>query len=325
MHACIDLGSNSFHLLIGEWEQGRIRIIERLSEKVQLGENVRYSGAISPEAFKRGIDCLRRFKVLMDQYPLQHYWALGTNTFRVTSNADEFLAAAGEIGIHISIISGVQEAVLIYAGVITDLPVSDSQRLVIDIGGGSTEIIIGRHHERLFTDSLAIGSVAWRDRFFTDVGADVKTLLEQMDKGREAARKVFSSSAPGLKKIGWDEAYASSGTMKMLTQICSEAGYGEGKLKLKALRKLQKKMAKCIAGDSVLPGLKESRRDLLLPGWCVLVGLMESYGVKKIVFSSTALREGMLDFMVKNEKTLQAMTSSELPDTRQLDKKAMDG
>lgn len=324
MHACIDLGSNSFHLLIGEWEQGRIRIIERLSEKVQLGENVRYTGEISPAAFERGIDCLKRFKALMDQYPLEHYWALGTNTFRVTKNADTFLAAAEEIGIHISIISGVQEAVLIYAGVITGLPVSDSHRLVIDIGGGSTEIIVGKHHDRLFTESLAIGCVAWRDRFFTDVGADAKTLLVQMDKGREAAREVFSTSAPGLKKIGWDEAYASSGTMKMLSLVCSEAGYEEGKLKLKALHKLQKKMARCIADDSDLPGLKPSRRDLLLPGWCVLVGLMESYGVKKITFSPTALREGMLDFMVKNEKTLEAMTSSDLPNTRQVEQKPLD-
>jgi exopolyphosphatase/guanosine-5'-triphosphate,3'-diphosphate pyrophosphatase len=316
MHACIDLGSNSFHLLIGEWEQGRIRIIERLSEKVQLGENVRSSGEISPQAFARGIACLKRFKSLMDQYPLENYWALGTNTFRVTRNADEFLAAAEQIGIHISIISGVQEAVLIYAGVITGLPVSDANRLVIDIGGGSTEIIIGRHHDRPFTESLAIGSVAWRDRFFSEASKDTSTLLQQMEKGRLAARAVFDVSAPGLKKIGWDEAYASSGTMKMLSQISAGAGFAYGKLKLKALYKLQEQMAHCIASDGDMTGLKVSRRDLLLPGWCVLVGLMESYGVRKITFSPTALREGMLDFMVKNEKTLEAMTSSELPQTR---------
>jgi exopolyphosphatase/guanosine-5'-triphosphate,3'-diphosphate pyrophosphatase len=318
MHACIDLGSNSFHLLIGEWEQGRIRIIERLSEKVQLGENVRASGEISPQAFARGIACLKRFKSLMDQYPLENYWALGTNTFRVTRNAEEFLAAAEQVGIHISIISGVQEAVLIYAGVITGLPVSDANRLVIDIGGGSTEIIIGQHHDRLFTESLAIGSVAWRDRFFSDAARDTETLLQQMEKGRLAARAVFDVGAPGLKKIGWDEAYASSGTMKMLSQISAGAGFGYGKLKLKALYKLQETMARCIASDGELTGLKVSRRDLLLPGWCVLVGLMESYGVRKITFSPTALREGMLDFMVKNEKTLEAMTSSELPQTRSL-------
>ena len=142
MHACIDLGSNSFHLLIGEWNNGKIKIIERLSEKVQLGENVRANGIISPAAFTRGLSCLHRFKALMQAYPLEQYWALGTNTFRVTANANDFLAAATDIGIDISIISGVQEAVLIYAGVITSLPESDARRLVIDVGGGSTEVIV---------------------------------------------------------------------------------------------------------------------------------------------------------------------------------------
>lgn len=316
MHACIDLGSNSFHLLIGEWDQGRIQIIERLSEKVQLGENVRATGKISPEAFERGIECLKRFKTLMGQYPLEHYWALGTNTFRVTSNADEFLQAAEDIGIHIAIISGVQEAVLIYAGVISSLPVSDNNRLVIDVGGGSTEVIIGCHHDRLFTESLAVGSVAWRDRFFADASDDVDELLEQMDKGEAAAAAIFSAVKPGVLRIGWDEAYASSGTMKMLASICAGQGHEPGRLKLKVLRKLKKKMARCIAEGTDLPGLKETRRDLLLPGWCVLVGLMESYGVRKMTFSPTALREGMLDFMVKNEKTLDAMTSSNLPKLR---------
>jgi len=319
MHACIDLGSNSFHLLIGEWEQGQIKIIERLSEKVQLGENVRSTGEISAAAFTRGLDCLRRFKALMEQYPLEHYWALGTNTFRVTSNAEHFLEAAEDIGIHISVISGVQEAVLIYAGVISSLPVNDHSRLVIDVGGGSTEVIIGKHHQRLFTESLAIGSVAWRDRFFAESQSDHEGLLRQMLAGKHAARAVFDAVRPGLLKIGWDEAYASSGTMKMLANVCAGQGYQEGVIELDALLTLQNKFAEVIARQESVPGLKEARRDLLLPGWCVLVALMESYGVKKIRFSATALREGMLDFMVKNEKTLDAMTSSNLPRVRKAD------
>ncbi|MFN3162737.1 MAG: hypothetical protein ACE37N_04480 [Pseudohongiellaceae bacterium] len=317
MHACIDLGSNSFHLLIGEWDRGRIKIVERLSDKVQLGENVRSSGEISEAAFARGLACLVRFKELMNQYPLENYWALGTNTFRVTRNADAFLAAAEEIGIHISIISGVQEAVLIYAGVITSLPVNDNNRLVIDVGGGSTEVIIGSGHERLFTESLPIGSVAWRDRFFGDKKADADKLSKQMKKGSAAAAEVFARFRPGLKRIGWDEAYASSGTMKMLAAICTEHGYGEGEIRRKGLRELKKKMITAIVKNRELPGLKDARRELLLPGWCVLMGLMDTYGVKKITFSPTALREGMLDFMVKNEKTLDAMTSSDLPRVRQ--------
>lgn len=312
MHACIDLGSNSFHLLIGEWDNGKIRIVERLSEKVQLGENVRTTGRISPDAFERGLNCLRRFKLLMRQYPLEQYWALGTNTFRVTENAPEFIAAAAEIGIDISIITGVQEAVLIYAGVISDLPLNDAHRLIIDIGGGSTELIIGKHHSRLLTESLAIGSVAWRDRFFDKAGSE-NELLDAMRQARRAAAEVFAGVAPGVTRAGWQEAHASSGTIKMLKAICEGQGGKAGQISLSHLEELQVLLAKTVAAGEDLPGLKEPRRDLLLPGWAVLSGLMEAYKINSLRFSSTALREGMLDFMVKNEKTLEVMSHSDLP------------
>ncbi|MDP7402599.1 MAG: hypothetical protein QF916_04300 [Gammaproteobacteria bacterium] len=313
MHACIDLGSNSFHLLIGEWKQGKIEIVERLSEKVQLGENVRQTGRISPAAFERGLACLRRFADLMAQYPLQQYWALGTNTFRVTDNAEAFIASAGGIGIEISVISGVQEAVLIYAGVITELPSSDIHRLVVDIGGGSTEVIVGSHHQRLLTDSLLIGSVSWRDHFFSDVSPDTESILLAMDAGRQAAIEVFAAIAPGVARCGWKQAYASSGTVKMLAAICQEQGDPAGIVSLNALRDLKPLLAYTIAEHEELAGLKEARRDLLLPGWCVLSGLMEAYQVPFVQFSSTALREGMLDFMVRNGKTFDAMTQSDFP------------
>ena len=313
MHACIDLGSNSFHLLIGEWQQGKIEIVERLSEKVQLGENVSQTGRISTAAFERGLACLRRFAHLMAQYPLQQYWALGTNTFRVTENAHAFIASAGEIGIEISVISGVQEAVLIYAGVITELPNSDIPRLVVDIGGGSTEVIVGSHHQRLLTDSLLIGSVAWRDHFFSDVSPDTESILLAMDAGRQAAIEVFAAIAPGVARCGWKQAYASSGTVKMLAAICQEQGDPAGIVSLNALRDLKPLLAYTIAEHEELAGLKEARRDLLLPGWCVLSGLMEAYQVPFVQFSSTALREGMLDFIVRNGKTFDAMTQSDFP------------
>ncbi len=314
MYACIDLGSNSFHLLIGEWEAGRIRIIERCSEKVQLGEGVGAAGVISAPAFERGLLCLQHFRILMDQYPLQQYWALGTNTFRVTANAHEFLECASKIGLNISIISGVQEAVLIYAGVITALPLSDAHRLVIDIGGGSTEVIVGKKHARLLTESLAIGSVAWRDRFFSTGPAAVPELEQRMEAAVTAAQRVFDGFSPAINKLGWSESYASSGTIKMLAAICESAG---GQIHLQVLRGLKTKLATCIARGTDLPAIKERRRDLLLPGWSVLVGLMQSYDIEMINFSATALREGMLDFMVKNEKTLEAMTQSDLPEISQ--------
>lgn len=314
MYACIDLGSNSFHILIGEWVDGRIEIVERCSDSVQLGEDVRKTGRISAAAFERGLTCLKHFKTLMDQYPLEQYWALGTNTFRVTENYQEFIDAAAEIGIEISVISGVQEAVLIYAGVITSLPASDRHRMVIDIGGGSTEVIVGSGHDRLLTESMAIGSVAWRDRFFTGSDSDEATLEAQLDAATEASIKVFEVISPSVRRAGWHEAYASSGTVKMLAAICQSHGYGEGEITLEGLVELKGIMIAAIAHAEELTGLKEKRRELLLPGWAVLVGLMRAYSVATINFSSTALREGMLDFMAKNKKTMPIMKHSELPD-----------
>jgi len=314
MYACIDLGSNSFHLLVGEWKEGKIHILERCSDKVQLGEDVRATGIISSAAFDRGLASLKHFKKLMDEYPLEQYWALGTNSLRVTSNAQDFIDAAASIGLEVSVISGVQEAVLIYAGVITELPEFSGNRLVVDIGGGSTEVIVGCGPQRLLTESMAIGCVAWRDRFFSDGYSNTADLSRQMALGLDAAREVFDTIATALSGVGWDEAYASSGTVKMLANICAGAGLRSKHIDYAGLQLLKPKFIDCIANGSDLPGLRERRRDLLLPGWCIMMGLMESHDIRSIKFSPTALREGMLDFMVKNQKTLQSMEKSNLPD-----------
>ena len=313
MYACIDLGSNSFHLLIGEWDEGRIRIVERCSEKVQLGEAVATTGRISDAAFKRGIDCLENFHSLMRTHPIRQYWALGTNAFRLADNAPKFLATARKLGIRISVITGVQEAVLIYAGVITSLPLNEERRLVIDIGGGSTEIIAGHKHERIITESLPVGTVSWRDRYFSEPTDNAKELDARMDAGRDAAAAVFKPIAAALRRAGWDQAYASSGTVKMLKYICENQGFGENRISAEGLREVEKMLAVSIAEGRPLPGLKEDRRDLLLPGWCAAMALMQVFRIEMLNFSVTALREGMLDFLVRNEKTMPVMRASRLP------------
>src|SRR5690606_4614800 len=121
MYACIDLGSNSFHLLIAEWQDEQSQIVERFSHIVQLGEGVALTGEISPAAFARGLQSLREFCEVMSRYPIQQYWALGTNALRLARNAPDFIAAARELGIEVSVISGVQEAILVYLGVLSNL------------------------------------------------------------------------------------------------------------------------------------------------------------------------------------------------------------
>ncbi|MBL4819748.1 MAG: hypothetical protein JKY98_01985 [Gammaproteobacteria bacterium] len=314
MYACIDLGSNSFHLLIARWNRDEIQLVERCSVKVQLGEGVQSSGKISPQAFERGLETLRHFQTLIKQHSVQRYWALGTNTFRIAGNASTFVDAAVSFGIEISIISGVQEAVLIYAGVISALEDTDDKRLVIDIGGGSTELIVGHHQQRLITHSLPIGCVSWRDKYFSQAGTDARALSDAMDKATTAAAAVFNKVAPAVNRYDLGHSYASSGTAKMLTAICHEHGVGDGELTLDALERLRGLMVDAISSGEELPGLKPKRRDLLLPGCAVMTGLMRAFPCQSIVFSSSALREGMLDFMISNRKTVQAQDSDNLPD-----------
>lgn len=313
MYACIDLGSNSFHLLIAEWHEGAIQLIERCSEKVQLGEDVLRSGQISPVAFERGLDCLQSFRQLIELHHVERYWALGTNTFRIAENSDEFVLAANDLGIEISVISGVQEAVLIYAGVISILEETDDERMVIDIGGGSTEIVVGKQHKRLITHSLPVGCVGWRDTYFKSSPQCFADLSESLDEATDAARDIFSGIAPGVNVYNWKNVYASSGTAKLLSTICEEQGLSQGGLTYSALQQLRELMIRTIAEDRELPGLKDRRRELLLPGFAVMSGLMQAFECESIIFSPSALREGMLDFMVHNSKTAENLANDNLP------------
>ncbi len=313
LQACIDLGSNSFHLLIAQWAPERIEVVERCSERVQLGEGVRASGAISPASFERGLDCLKRFDEILSRYPIERYWALGTNTFRVAGNAQEFIKAADSLGIHISPITGTQEAVLIYAGVLSGLPKNHARRLVIDIGGGSTEVIVGHGSGQLLTESLAIGSVAWRDTYFGRAYSTEQSLATAMDTALADARKLFSKVAPAVKLAGWDEAFAASGTIKMLASICEAHGFAAGQVSQEALLTLREAIADNALSGAELAGLKERRKDLLLAGWSVLLGVMQAYSIETITFSATALREGMLEFMMRNQQALRIMDNEAMP------------
>ena len=315
MYACIDLGSNSFHLLIGEWVDGKILIIERCSEKVQLGEGVPATGVISPEAFQRGLNCLQGFEALMAQHGVRRYWALGTNTFRIADNAGDFIRAAASIGLEISIISGVQEAVLIYAGVLSGMADPEGTHLIIDIGGGSTELIVGSGHQRLITQTLPVGCVSWRDRFFTtQMQASPEELENCLVEASKTSRSVFQSVAPGINHYQWSAAHGSSGTAKMLASVCHEHGGPLGVISLEILSELRNGVLNSIFSGEPLPGLKEKRRDLLLPGYAIMEGLMHALSCDQIIFSPTALREGMLEFIVSRGDSVHLLDPSILPD-----------
>lgn len=318
MLACIDLGSNSFHLLIAEWREGESQVVERFSNIVQLGAGVAIAGEISPAAFQRGMDCLQEFVQVMARYPIRQYWALGTNALRRARNAPEFLAGAAKIGLDVSVITGNQEAILVYAGVLSALPSSRVTRLVIDIGGGSTEVIIGQQENRFFTHSFSVGCVSWRDRFFSTIPDNIDALEKLLDSATAHAAEVFATLGSQTLSTQWSEAYASSGTAKMLATVCQESGYDDGSISVASLEALKPDVLAFASNPvALLPGLKDHRKDLLMPGWAVLRGLMQACSLQSLNFTPTALREGMLDFMMRNGTDTALLDTDTLPDITQ--------
>lgn len=319
MFACIDLGSNSFHLLIARLENGQHEIVERFSEKVQLGAGLMSNGLIQQDAFERGLECLAHFVSAMDAHPVEHRWAVGTNALRIARNAGDFLKAASELGIDIDVVSGEEEAALVYAGVSSAMSVLPESQLVVDIGGGSTEIVFGHGMQRSAVFSLPIGCVSWRDKWFSELDSEDQAGIEKkLLAAADDARQVFSQVAEQLCEEHWESVRASSGTAKMLSLICSARESGEVTpegVSIDTLKALQAEVVRtAIDPEFELPGLKSSRRELVLPGWSVLRGFMEALQVETLEFSPAALREGMLYYMregsLRNEAPLHVLKAS---------------
>lgn len=303
MYACIDLGSNSFHLLIARWHNGAHEIVERFSEKVQLGEGVSEHRRISPAAFQRGLLCLESFAIALKRYPISYLWVVGTNALRVAENAAEFIVQAKARGFDIEVVTGLEEAALVYAGVMSALPSDSKTRLVVDIGGGSTELVIGQGLHQLQAHSLPIGCVSWRDRWFNSLPDNETLLGQRLHEATDAAEQVFTKVAGEVGRFAWSEVYASSGTAKMLSAICIQKFPNSTKTSL-----VERSMLSALENDVIsaglnpamsLPGLKNSRKELLLPGWAVLMGFMRANRVHSLHFSPAALREGMLHYIIK--------------------------
>jgi exopolyphosphatase/guanosine-5'-triphosphate,3'-diphosphate pyrophosphatase len=318
MYACIDLGSNSFHLLIARWHNGAHEIVERFSEKVQLGEGISHSQRISPAAFERGLLCLEAFAVALERYPISYRWAVGTNALRVAENAADFIQEAKAAGFDIDVVTGLEEAALVYAGVMSAIPADNQTRLVVDIGGGSTELIVGKAAEQLQAHSLAIGCVSWRDHWFNSQWTDEQLLRQRMADAADAAKHVFLEVGQQLASCTWSEVYASSGTAKMLSTICAQKFYGTaspGLVNVDMLKALENDIVNLGLNPNLsLPGLKNSRKELLLPGWAVLTGFMEAYRITNLHFSPAALREGMLHYIIRarelNDSPLHVLRAS---------------
>ena len=291
--AAIDMGSNSFHLAIARVDHGEVKKVASMSEKVQLAAGLDENKNLTEAAQQRGMACLSRFVGRLGSVQPNRLRIVATNALRQAKNGHEFIQKAAEIlPKHIEIIAGREEARLIYLGV-SHTMVNSGRRLVIDIGGGSTELIIGEEFEPIHTESLQMGCVAFTKAFFVDGEINQKSF----DKAVVAARKELSGIANTYKEAGWDTVVGSSGTIKACRQITVNMGWSNEKEELTrdGLDKLKEKLLKYKhVAEMEFDGLKEDRRAVLPAGIAILYAIFDVLELDKLVYSDGALREGVM-------------------------------
>ena len=291
--AAIDIGSNSFHMVIARYTLGQLRVVDRLRETVRMADGLDGKGGLSSEARQRALECLARFGQRIRDVPSHRVRALATNTVRQLRSPQAFLMPAETaLGHAIEVVSGREEARLIYLGVAhAQPPKAGQRRLVIDIGGGSTEFIIGSGMQTLERESLQAGCIASTRRFFPGGKLSRKRWKDALAEiGRE-----FQPFASKYRALGWDEALGSSGTHKAISEICASMKLSKGAITAEALPQLREELLKARKiDDIVLPGLGSDRRPIIAGGVLVLEAAFQALGLKKLLVSKAAMREGIL-------------------------------
>ena len=289
--AAIDLGSNSFHLIIAKIEHGEMRPVEALAEKVQLGARLE-NGRLSEEAIERGLDCLSRFAQLLESVEPERIRVVGTNALRVAKNRRDFTRPARRIlGTRVDVVYGREEARLVYLGVAHSLADDAQSRLVIDIGGGSTEFIIGERFEPQRLESLQMGCVSYARECFHKGKINKDNYRNAYDRARVQAFRIRHS----YNNNHWEECVGSSGTLQAIETILSQNGWGEGGIERKGLAKLEKNLLKFKTMDELeLEGLASNRRNVILPGVAITSALFDVLGIEHMRTSKGALREGVI-------------------------------
>lgn len=290
--AAVDLGSNSFHMVIARRESdGSMVVIDRLKEMVRLAAGLDDERRLDEAARGRALDCLKRFGQRLRDLPRQNVRVVGTNTLRAARNADEFIAAAEAVLDHpVEVVSGMEEARLIYTGVTHSLA-QEGRRLVVDIGGGSTEFIVGDGPEPLHKSSLKMGCVSHsRDHF-----PEGRITREAFDAAELAAAVELEPVAATLREFGWNAAIGSSGTIRAAGSAVREMQWARECITDKALKRLRKALIEAGHVDRIdLKGLKPERYPVFPGGVAVLRAAFEALGIREMRVSEGAMREGML-------------------------------
>jgi exopolyphosphatase/guanosine-5'-triphosphate,3'-diphosphate pyrophosphatase len=289
--AALDLGSNSFHLIIARVEHGELRPVEALAEKVQLGAGLE-NGELAVDAIERGLDCLGRFAQMMASLDIQRVRAVGTHALRIARNRRLFTAPARELlGTPIEVIYGREEARLVYLGVAHTLADDAQSRLVIDIGGGSTEFIIGERFEPRELASLQMGCVSYSNRFFPDG----KISASAFSTARDHAILAASSIRYHFHRRHWQECVGSSGTLQAIETLLGQHGWSDNGITPAGLARLEQALLTFDTMDDInLDGLAEARRNVIVAGTAITRALFDTLEIEHMRTSRGALREGVL-------------------------------
>jgi len=290
--AAVDLGSNSFRLQVARVVDDQLYMLDGLREAVRLAAGMDEDKILNQEAQQRGLSCLQKFGERLRGLPPGAVRAVGTNSLRVAKNAPEFLKLAEvALGFPIEVISGRDEARLIYLGVAQGLPRTEERIMVMDIGGGSTEFIIGRSLQPTRLESLYMGCVSYSARYFAD-GKISKSNLKQAEF---AARNELQTIVADYTGEHWDVALGSSGSARVISDILEQNGYSDGGITREGLEKLRAQLLK--AGDVNkldLPGLKPDRVPVLPGGFAIMYAAFCELGIGRMRPALGALREGVL-------------------------------
>ncbi|MGA2024333.1 MAG: exopolyphosphatase [Steroidobacteraceae bacterium] len=294
--AAVDLGSNSFHMVVARYSHGQLVIIDRLREMVRLAAGVGEDGRLDKDVAARALACLERFGQRLRDMHARNVRVVGTNALRIARRKQAFLERAREaLGFPIEIVSGMEEARLIYSGVAHNLPNEAGRRLVVDVGGGSTEIIIGERHEPLELESLQMGCVSLSERFFDDGRLSPK----RIERARLAARLELEPIQAAFLRRGWERAVGSSGTVRAIAASIRELDPTANGITPDGLELLLQRLAQSGHLRSLdLDSVSEERRPVFPGGAVILAEIIAALGIAQMRFVEGALRDGLLYDMV---------------------------
>jgi exopolyphosphatase/guanosine-5'-triphosphate,3'-diphosphate pyrophosphatase len=297
--AALDIGTNSFHLVVARVLDTGFEVVTREKETVRLGHGGGDMKELSADAIDRGISSLRRMQRIAASHGAQ-VRAVATSAVREAQNAGVFLARARrEAKVDIEVISGLEEARLIYLGVLQTVPAFDQRAVLVDIGGGSTEVLVGERGETLAARSFKLGSVRLTDRFFPGG----TTSAESVNDCRSYVRSILATFEREVEDFGFDVAIASSGTAETICRMIHATRddtalhtFNRFEFAVDELQSVVEMLLKKKSSDDRrgLPGLDPIRADIIVAGTLVLEGVADIYGIKRFVFSEAALREGVL-------------------------------